>query len=95
MRWPNETTSGDSGWRACLCDAISPAALGYSSTSQGWQRLAGGLRRLRRYPRTACTSEMHHGGVQEEHRKNLGFADELKRFIEKNGVEYDPKYLFE
>jgi len=38
---------------------------------------------------------MHHGGVQEEHRKNLGFADELKRFIEKNGVEYDPKYLFE
>ena len=30
---------------------------------------------------------------QEEHHKNLGFIDELKRLLEKNGVEYDPKYL--
>jgi len=30
---------------------------------------------------------------QEEHHKNVGFIDELKRLLEKNGVEYDPKYL--
>ncbi len=30
---------------------------------------------------------------QEEHHMNFGFIDELKRLLEKNGVEYDPKYL--
>ena len=30
---------------------------------------------------------------QEEHHKKVGFIDELKRLLEKNGVEYDPKYL--
>ena len=32
---------------------------------------------------------------QEEHHKKVGFIDELKRLLEKNGVECDPKYLVE
>jgi putative transposase len=30
---------------------------------------------------------------QEEHHKKIGFVDELKQLLEKNGVVYDPKYL--
>jgi hypothetical protein len=30
---------------------------------------------------------------QETHHKKTTFADELKRLLEKNGVNYDPKYL--
>ncbi|MGD0898066.1 MAG: IS200/IS605 family transposase [Thermoguttaceae bacterium] len=30
---------------------------------------------------------------QEEHHRKVGFIDELKRLLERNGVEYDPKYL--
>jgi putative transposase len=30
---------------------------------------------------------------QEEHHRKVGFNDELKRLLEKNGVKYDPKYL--
>ena len=30
---------------------------------------------------------------QEEHHRTLNFMDELKQLLEKNGVEYDPKYL--
>ncbi len=32
-------------------------------------------------------------GNQEEHHKRLSFMDELKVLLEKNGVQYDPKYL--
>jgi putative transposase len=30
---------------------------------------------------------------QEAHHQRNSFMDELKRFLEKNGVSYDPKYL--
>ena len=30
---------------------------------------------------------------QAEHHKKIGFVDELKQLLEKNGVVYDPKYL--
>ncbi len=30
---------------------------------------------------------------QEEHHRKTSFVDELKRVLEKNGVQYDPKYL--
>jgi putative transposase len=30
---------------------------------------------------------------QEAHHKKTPFMDELKRLLQKNGVEYDPKYL--
>ena len=30
---------------------------------------------------------------QEEHHRKTPFVDELKRLLEKNGVNYDPKYL--
>ena len=30
---------------------------------------------------------------QEEHHRTLNFMDELKQLLEKNGVEYDPKYF--
>ena len=30
---------------------------------------------------------------QEEHHRQTVFLDELKRVLEKNGVEYDPRYL--
>jgi putative transposase len=30
---------------------------------------------------------------QEQHHGKIGFVDELKRLLERNGVEYDPKYL--
>jgi REP element-mobilizing transposase RayT len=32
-------------------------------------------------------------GRQEEHHRKMTFADELKQFLEKHGVEYDPKHL--
>jgi REP-associated tyrosine transposase len=30
---------------------------------------------------------------QEEHHRKVSFIDELKQFLEKHGVKYDPKYL--
>lgn len=30
---------------------------------------------------------------QEEHHRALSFVEELKQLLEKNGVEYDPRYL--
>jgi hypothetical protein len=30
---------------------------------------------------------------QEEHHRTLSFVDELKQLLERNGVEYDPKYF--
>jgi putative transposase len=30
---------------------------------------------------------------QEAHHHKLAFVDEIKRLVERNGVEYDPKYL--
>jgi putative transposase len=30
---------------------------------------------------------------QEEHHRKISYVDELKRLLERNGVEYDPKYL--
>jgi hypothetical protein len=30
---------------------------------------------------------------QEEHHRTADFVDELKRLLERDGVEYDPKYL--
>jgi REP element-mobilizing transposase RayT len=30
---------------------------------------------------------------QEEHHRRVGFVDELKRLLERNGVDYDPRYL--
>ena len=30
---------------------------------------------------------------QEAHHQKLGFVDEIKRLLERNGVNYDPKYL--
>ena len=32
-------------------------------------------------------------GNQEEHHKKVSFLDELKKLLEKNGVECDPQYL--
>jgi putative transposase len=32
-------------------------------------------------------------GRQEEHHRKLTFGEELKQFLEKHGVKYDPKYL--
>lgn len=32
---------------------------------------------------------------QEEHHRNVSFSDELIRLLERNGVEYDPKYLWD
>lgn len=31
--------------------------------------------------------------AQEQHHRQVDFVAELKRLLEKNGVEYDPKYL--
>jgi REP element-mobilizing transposase RayT len=30
---------------------------------------------------------------QEEHHRKVSFVDEIKRLLERNGVNYDPKYL--
>jgi len=30
---------------------------------------------------------------QEEHHRKHGFLEELQRLLDRNGVEYDPKYL--
>ncbi len=30
---------------------------------------------------------------QEAHHRKISFADELKHLLERNGVDYDPKYL--
>ena len=30
---------------------------------------------------------------QEAHHRKVSFVDELKLLLERNGVEYDPKYL--
>jgi putative transposase len=30
---------------------------------------------------------------QEEHHRTLGFVEEMTHLVEKNGIEYDPKYL--
>jgi putative transposase len=32
-------------------------------------------------------------GGQEEHHRKLSFVEELKHLLERNAVEYDPKYL--
>lgn len=32
-------------------------------------------------------------GNQEEHHRNLSFGEEFEGFLERAGVEYDPKYL--
>ena len=31
---------------------------------------------------------------QEEHHRTLSFEDELKRFLERHGIDYDPRYAF-
>ena len=30
---------------------------------------------------------------QEEHHRQIDFSEELRQLLERNGVEYDPKYL--
>ncbi len=31
---------------------------------------------------------------QDEHHRTLSFEEEFKRFLERHGVEYDPRYVF-
>jgi len=32
--------------------------------------------------------------TQEAHHKEISFEEEFKKFLDDNGIEYNPKYLF-
>ena len=40
-------------------------------------------------------SAIKHINSQEEHHRRLSFNDELKIFLEKHGIEFDPKYFLD
>jgi REP element-mobilizing transposase RayT len=43
---------------------------------------------------THCDAVRSYIAGQEEHHRTISFTEELRRVLEKNGVSYDPKYLF-
>ncbi len=42
---------------------------------------------------THCDMLRNYIATQEAHHKKIGFVDELKQLLEKNGVKCDPRYL--
>jgi REP element-mobilizing transposase RayT len=42
---------------------------------------------------THCDVVRRYVANQEQHHRRVGLVDEIKRLLERNGVQYDPKYL--
>ena len=73
-----ELTKASSVWAAQEHDPLFAWQEGYAIFTVSWTHVVA----VRRYI-----------AGQEEHHRQTGFVDELKRVWERNGVEYDPRYL--
>jgi len=73
-----ELKKASSGWAAQEHDPLFAWQEGYAIFSVSWTHVAA----VRRYI-----------GGQEEHHREVAFIDELRRVLERNGVEYDRRYL--
>ena len=73
-----ELKKASSVWAAEKYDRLFSWQEGYAIFSTSW---------------THCPVLNRYIAGQEEHHRQLPFADELKRLLKKNGVSYDPKYL--
>lgn len=59
----------------------------------GWLRVAG---RLAAFSVSASRIDetVRYIQRQAEHHRTLSFENELERFLDRHGVEYDPRYVF-
>ena len=73
-----ELKKAASVWAAQKYEPLFAWQEGYAIFSVSWTHVAA----VRRYI-----------GGQEDHHRQTVFLDELKRVLERNGVEYDPRYL--
>jgi putative transposase len=73
-----ELKKASSVWIAENCEPGFAWQEGYSAFSVSWTH----IQVVRSYVAS-----------QEEHHKKIGFTDELRRLLDKNGVKYEPKYL--
>ena len=73
-----ELKKASSVWAAEKYDRLFSWQEGYAIFSTSW---------------THCPVLNRYIAGQEEHHRQLPFADELKRLLEKNGVSCDPKFL--
>jgi REP element-mobilizing transposase RayT len=76
--WVREFKRASSVWVAEKHEPLFSWQNGYSIFTVSWTHAPV----LRRYI-----------AGQEEHHRKVPFMEELKRLLEKNGIQYDPKYL--
>jgi REP element-mobilizing transposase RayT len=73
-----ELKKASSNWAAENHDRLFGWQEGYGIFSVSW---------------THCKSIAQYIETQETHHRRVGFADELKRLLDKNGVKYDQAWL--
>jgi REP element-mobilizing transposase RayT len=59
--------------------------------AHSWQRGYGGFT----VSKSAVPDVEHYIRTQQEHHRTMTFQQEFVQFLEKHGIDYDPRYVFE